>query len=114
MGLIAPDVNLFPAALPQDGALDLVSTDNSHGAIKGIKMLHDVTTGAFFDSSRVRYHKVEAYRITPLNQDNGYISVDGERVPFEPFQVEVHRGLGRVVARQPHAFESKGPRRWRD
>lgn len=44
----------------------------------------------------------------------GYFSVDGEKLPFEPFQVEVHRGLGTSLSRVPGVYEYEGPKGWRD
>jgi sphingosine kinase len=57
----------------------------------------------------VDYQKVSAYRIIPKGQEDGYISIDGERVPFEGFQVEVHRGLGTTLGRSGRGLcEGKG------
>ena len=36
-----------------------------------------------------------------------YISIDGEKVPFEPFQAEVHEGLGTVLAKR-HLYDAPG------
>lgn len=46
---------------------------------------------------KVKYYKVAALRLTPKNKDTGYISVDGEKVPFKPFQVEVHPKLINIL-----------------
>ncbi len=54
-------------------------------------------TGGIFKQKHVRYYKCEAVRYTPLHP-KGFISVDGERTPFGPVQVEVHRGAGRVLS----------------
>ena len=43
------------------------------------------------------YYKAEAYRVEPLSS-NSYLSVDGEPYPFEPFQVEVHKGLATLLS----------------
>lgn len=56
----------------------------------------------------VNYRKISGYRITPKGQKSGYISIDGERVPFEEFQAEVHRGLGTVLTRSGHMYEAEG------
>lgn len=57
----------------------------------------------------VWYRKVHAFRFIPRNQEDGYISIDGERVPFVPFQAEVHRGLGTVLSKNGHFYEAPGP-----
>lgn len=54
-------------------------------------------SGGIFKQKHVRYYKCEAVRYTPLHA-KGFISVDGERTPFGPVQVEVLRGLGRVLS----------------
>ena len=48
------------------------------------------------------------------NRDGGYISIDGEKIPFEPFQVEVHKGLGTTLSRSGFVYESSGPSGWED
>jgi sphingosine kinase len=35
-----------------------------------------------------------------------FISIDGERIPFAPFQAEVHRGLGMTLSRTGWRYES--------
>jgi hypothetical protein len=51
---------------------------------------------------------------TADGRDGGYISVDGEKVAFEPFQVEVHRALGTVLSRSGAVYEADGPAGWDD
>jgi sphingosine kinase len=48
------------------------------------------------------------------SRDGGYFSVDGEKMPFEPFQIEVHRGLGTVLSKNVGKYESIGPQGWQD
>jgi len=50
----------------------------------------------------VSYRKILGYRIIPHKRPGvaeEYISIDGERILFEPFQAEVIKGLGTVLAR---------------
>lgn len=72
-------------------------------------MLLSVEDNKFFDIPAVSYRKILGYRIIPKNQADGYISIDGERVPFQPFQAEVHKGLGTVLSKSGHLYESPGP-----
>ena len=106
---MSPDANFFPASLPNDGCLDLVRIRGDIPRMTSIKMLLAVENHTFFDMEGVDYQKIEAYRIIPKMQDDGYISVDGERVPFEGFQVEVHKGLGTVLSKSGHLCEARGP-----
>ena len=108
MAFMAPDANFFPAALPNDGCADLVTVDGGISRSAAIKSLMAVENGTFFDMLHVNYRKISGYRIVPKGQRDGYISIDGERVPFEPFQAEVHRGLGTVLSKSGHLYEAKG------
>ncbi|KAM4066996.1 diacylglycerol kinase catalytic domain-containing protein [Hirsutella rhossiliensis] len=111
MAYMAPDINFFSAAIASDGCMDMVSIDGDLWPLTALKTLMSVETGKFFDSPHVSYKKVSAYRIIPREQEEGYISIDGERVPFAPFQAEVHRALGRVISKRG-CFEADGPANW--
>jgi sphingosine kinase len=146
MAIMAEAAPFFPAALPADGLLDLVTIDGLIGRLKSITSLLAVEKGTFFDMDHVHYRKITAYRIVPrfgrwaeptapgapksrlgkalkavgisggsgASRDGGYISIDGEKIPFEPFQVEVHRGLGTTLSRRGFVYESPGPAGWED
>ncbi|TFB02598.1 Sphingoid long chain base kinase 5 [Trichoderma ghanense] len=113
MAYMSPDANFFSAALPTDGLMDLVMMPANVSAMAVTKALLSVETGKFFDNPIVTYKKISAYRITPRNQQDGYISIDGERIPFEPFQAEIHRGLGRVISKRG-VYEAEGPTGWKE
>lgn len=111
MGYMAPDANFFPAALPDDGFIDLATTDGDISFFQSVNMQLGVESGHFFDNPLVSYRKVSAFRIIPRNQDSGYISIDGEAIPFGSFQAEVHPGLGLTLSKNG-AFEAPGPLDW--
>ncbi|KAI8623632.1 sphingoid long chain base kinase-like protein [Xylariaceae sp. FL1651] len=111
MAWMAPDANFFTAACMNDGLMDVVMNDGDIPALKYIDLMTSVEKGHFFDNSLISYRKVVAYRFTPRNQADGYISIDGERIPFEPFQVEVHPGLGTVLSKSGR-YEAAGPPNW--
>ena len=108
MAFMAEDTNFFPAAVPNDGCLDLVTIDGDISRKAALRLLQSIETGTFFDSSEVMYRKIIGYRIIP-KQKAGYISIDGEKVPWEPFQAEIHRGLGTVLSRSGRLYEASGP-----
>jgi sphingosine kinase len=54
-------------------------------------------SGQIFHNTNTRYYRCSSYRLTPLTPQ-GYISIDGESVPHESFQVEVHQGLARCLS----------------
>ena len=111
MAYMAPDTSFFAAALANDGLMDLIITDGDVSPFKSMGLQLAVESGRFFDSPLVSYRKISAYRIIPRNQETGYISIDGEAIPFEPFQAEVHRGLGLTLSKRG-VFEAPGPLNW--
>lgn len=140
MTFMAEDAPFFPASLPTDGLLDFVTVPGNISRLKAINLLFSVPQGTFFDQDSVNVSKVSAMRVVPrygrraekhareqgqsrlgqvLNggnaaRDEGYFSVDGEKMPFEPFQIEVHRALGTVLSRRPGIYEYSGPKGWED
>lgn len=146
MAIMAESAPFFPAALPCDGLLDLVTLDGTIGFRKSVASMFAVEKGTFFDMAHVDVRKVSAFRVVPRfgrwaegtavgkskaakvlaavgisggesgnnGSDGGYISIDGEKVPFEPFQVEVHRGLGTVLSRSGCFYETPGPTGWEE
>lgn len=107
MGYMAPDANFFPAALPNDGLMDLVVNDGDISALKYMDLMSSIETGQFYGNPLISYRKIAAYRLTP-KQNTGYISIDGESIPFEPFQVEIHQGLATVLSKSGQ-YEAPGP-----
>lgn len=109
MSYMAADANFFPPALPNDGFMDLVCIDGNIARHAALDLMMAVENNKFYDKPLVGYRKILGYRIIPKQQETGYISIDGERVPFEPFQAEIHRGLGTVLSRRGWAYEALGP-----
>ncbi|RDL42242.1 Sphingoid long chain base kinase-like protein [Venustampulla echinocandica] len=109
MAYMTGDANFFPAALPNDGYMDLVCINGDISRLTAVQMMLNVESNKFFDMPGVWYRKILGYRIIPKDQEDGYISIDGERVPFQPFQTEVHKGLGTVLSKTGHMYEAPGP-----
>lgn len=91
MPMMSPDAQFFPAALPNDGTMDMVITDCRTPLLNSIKALLSVDKGAHVLEKDVVHHKIRAYRLIPKLKDpsNHHISIDGENFPFREFQVEV-------------------------
>lgn len=111
MAYMAPDVIFFNAACFNDGCLDLVTVDGDVPAAQVPALLLSVGNNSFLDQPLVHYYKVSAFRVAPKYTRDPYISIDGEKVPFAPFQAEVHRGLGTVLTKRG-VMEAPGPRGW--
>ena len=110
MVYMAAKTPFFAATLPHDGLMDLVMVDGDISRMAAINLLLAVEKNTLFDMPLVRYQKILGYRIIPRGNKDGYISIDGERVPFAPFQAEVHHGLGTVLSRSGHSYEAEGIR----
>ncbi|CAG8454601.1 4042_t:CDS:2 [Ambispora gerdemannii] len=83
----------FPCALPADGNVDMcIGWKDKLTKFQSIEVLGKIDKGTHIDTKMIDYYKVKAYRVTPKSQE-GIISIDGEKVPFSPFQVEVHEKL---------------------
>ncbi|EJU05500.1 hypothetical protein DACRYDRAFT_98209 [Dacryopinax primogenitus] len=96
MPYVARDFMQFPAAEMNDGCLDLVLQTPAPRTTM-LSSQDGAHSGKQFWMPSQHYFKVHAYRAIPLAQ-KGNISIDGERWPFLPFQVEVHKGLGRTLS----------------
>ncbi|KAH6717376.1 sphingoid long chain base kinase-like protein [Leptodontidium sp. MPI-SDFR-AT-0119] len=108
LAYMAADAKFFPPALPNDGLMDLVLIDGNISRRASLKMFDALRDEKFFEMPVVKYYKISAYRWIPHNQESGYISVDGERIPFSPYQAEVHKGLGTVIMKN-HKIAGAGP-----
>lgn len=109
MAIMSKDTNFFPASLPNDGLMDIVTIEGNISRVTSIKMMNEIPTGRFFDMPDVKIRKATAFRLVP-HEKEGYISIDGEQVPFEAFQAEVHPGLGTVLSKSGFMYEAEGPR----
>jgi len=110
MAWMSAGANFFPASLPHENMFDLVCVDGTLGRIDAVRTLLAVETGGHFEMPHVLYRKVLGYRIIPHKREGvteEYISIDGERIPFAPFQAEVHGGLGTVLAKRD-VYEAPG------
>jgi sphingosine kinase len=131
MAFMSPQTPFFSCALPTDGLMDLITIDGLVPRLKAVKMLTSVENGTIMSFPEVNYRKVTGYRITPRyapgsqgtglkaklgrwlggkgEEKEGFIAIDGERVPFEPFQAEVVPGLGTVLSKRGPVYEFDGP-----
>ncbi|OBA23347.1 hypothetical protein METBIDRAFT_36414 [Metschnikowia bicuspidata var. bicuspidata NRRL YB-4993] len=90
MPYVLSDAQFFPAALPNDGCMDMIITSAKTSFFKMAKLLFSIDKGRHIDSPDVLHAKISAYRLVPrIGAENHFISVDGESFPFEPLQVEV-------------------------
>ncbi|KAI8998567.1 ATP-NAD kinase-like domain-containing protein [Trametes punicea] len=93
---VGPDLLHFPASIPTDGLID-VTLQERKGRIAMLKLIDGAERGGHYWLDSTKYYKAYAYRVEPYT-NKGWLSIDGEVFPLEPFQVEVHQRLGRVLS----------------
>ncbi|CAH6722857.1 sphingoid long chain base kinase 4 [[Candida] jaroonii] len=93
--MVSSDTQFFPAALPNDGSMDMIITDVNTPLMDSVKALLSVDKGRHIDYDGVLHNKISAYRLVPKlpEHSNHYISIDGENFPFRTMQVEVLPGI---------------------
>ncbi|WPG99427.1 Hypothetical protein R9X50_00224100 [Acrodontium crateriforme] len=132
MPWMSPDAPFFAVSLPADGRMDMITISGQISRMTALRMLTSLENGNLINFPEVTYRKVLAYRIAPrmretsgkrrirakigrwlggaAKQKEGLIAMDGESVPFEPFQVEVMQRLGTVLSRRGGCYEFDGPK----
>ncbi|CUM67557.1 uncharacterized protein PRCAT00005257001 [Priceomyces carsonii] len=94
MPYVLIDTQFFPAALPNDGLMDMILTDTNMPIIQTASILLSIDKGSHVEDPKVHHSKISGYRLVPkLNKGTHYISVDGESFAFAPLQVEVLPGV---------------------
>lgn len=108
MPYMLTDAQFFPAALPRDGLMDMVTTTTATLFFKMARVLLAVDKGAHVRSPEVHHAKIAAYRLVPrVDPLRHYLSVDGESFPLEPFQAEVLPGLLTVLLHEGEYVDTK-------
>jgi len=90
----AKDTVIAPGALPDSGDLHLVVVRDT-GCCSMVKTLLSFEDGNIDSLSHVEILPVRAFRLEP-GDNRGIYSLDGERLPTEPIQVEVIPGVLRM------------------
>lgn len=129
MPYVAADTKFFPAALPSDGTMDMVITDSRTPFTRMIPILLALDKGSHVLQPEVLHSKILAYKLVPRiektnhcsngnsesdqnnanakhKEDNvpdesrsGLFSIDGEKYPLEPLQVEIIPKLCKTLLR---------------
>ncbi|KAI0374974.1 hypothetical protein BV20DRAFT_405217 [Pilatotrama ljubarskyi] len=93
---VSRDLLQFPVSLPTDGLIDVALLERTT-RVSMLKAIGGGQAGDHFWMDTQHYIKAHAYRVEP-HTSRGWLSVDGEAFPLEPYQVEVHQGLGTVLS----------------
>ncbi|GAA5961165.1 hypothetical protein JCM3765_001250 [Sporobolomyces pararoseus] len=119
MPWISKDVMLFPPATPCSGLLDLCLV-SPMSPLEALTAMDSAETGSLYHHPSLLYLQTPAYRLSFPHFDSsrngvkegnekemGYVSIDGEKMNHEDFNVEVHKGLARVMVLEDRFMGSK-------
>ncbi|WPL19190.1 Diacylglycerol kinase [Thiorhodovibrio winogradskyi] len=90
------DILAAPFAHLADGNLDVILVRRGISKLNLLLAFLKSAHGEHVFLPRVEYYKVSCFRLEPLTS-RGILAVDGERVDYAPIQMEVKRGLARVI-----------------
>lgn len=91
-----------------DGCIDLVWTQSSSKR-KFLSFFDQTATGDFIDSDFVEHNKVHAFVVSPKKlPKDGNLGVDGERVNYFPFAMQVHASVLSLICQEPSYFDTSG------
>jgi len=93
---VSADLMHFPVSLPDDGLIDVTMFELTT-RMDLFRAMDGAPRGKCFWMPTLHYVKASAYRVEPYSA-KGNLSVDGEAYPFEAFEVEVHKGLARLLS----------------
>lgn len=88
---VARSLMAFPYTHPHDGLIDMIAQDQRMPFCEKLRATNHGETGSHIYDHGIHYMKVQALRVTPHNMDakHRYISIDGEKAPYAPFQAEL-------------------------
>lgn len=90
MPYVLSDAQFFPAAISDDGYMDMLVFNSKIPVLESTNLLLSVSEGGHVNHKDVRHAKISAYRLVPrVDPKKHYISVDGESFPVETLQVEI-------------------------
>ena len=86
--LIAKDFISWPDSTLNNDEILLIFIKAGITKFQAIKIFLETETGEYLNNDLVESVRVKAYRIEPF-EENSYLMVDGENVPYGPLQAEV-------------------------
>ncbi|KDO28210.1 hypothetical protein SPRG_06259 [Saprolegnia parasitica CBS 223.65] len=93
--LPSSDCHLAPGAHINDGYIHIIAAPENLSMVAQTQLLLGLDTGAHIEYPFVHVIKTRAYQLR--RTDTNYVSIDGERLGGETIQVQMHKGLGRVM-----------------
>ncbi|EGF98591.1 uncharacterized protein MELLADRAFT_25264, partial [Melampsora larici-populina 98AG31] len=103
---MAADLLEFPMKLTGDGSIDII-VHQSPSVLRTLLCIDGADQGSMFRNKDCQYFKAKAFRLTPLplplNKNDepigrkSFIVLDGENMPYQSIQAEIHSELGSVL-----------------
>lgn len=102
---------MFPPSSPSSGLLDLCIVAPM-SPLEALTAMDSPGSGALYHHPSVLYLQTRAYRLSfphaaKEEKELGYVSIDGEKVDHEDFNVEVHERLARVMVLEGRLMGSR-------
>jgi len=95
---IAQDLIVAPTSRPDDGIIHLSMVRAPVSRVRLLKLFDAMEDGTASDDPAVETVRVSAFRLEPLGQRQGALTVDGELVDYGPIQARVLPSLARVMS----------------
>ncbi|CAL4061201.1 unnamed protein product [Meganyctiphanes norvegica] len=95
---IGSDICFAPKATPNDGLIWLLMLSSRASRANILKFLLSMEDGGHINVPGVTMVAVTSLRCVPLT-GTGYLTVDGERLPYGPLQATIMPGKARIMTR---------------
>ncbi len=91
------DIKAAPQAHLSDGNMDVILVRRGISKLNLLLAFLKSAQGQHISLPGIEYYKVRRFRLEPKTCQ-GILAVDGEKVEYLPIQMEVKRGLARVMS----------------
>ena len=95
---ISEDMIVAPDSRLSDGLIYLFMIRAPVSRVRLVKLFGDMQNGTAAQDPSVELIRVRAFRLEPLDRQQGALTVDGERVDYGPIQAHVLPSLARVMS----------------
>ena len=90
------NIKAAPHAHLSDGMMDIIIVRRGISKLNLLLAFLKAAQGKHLSLPGIEFYKVRGFRLEPLTPQ-GILTVDGEQVEYLPIEMEVKRGLARVI-----------------
>lgn len=91
------NIKAAPYAHLSDGMMDVIIVRRGIAKLNLLLAFLKAAQGTHLSLPGIEFYKVQSFRLEPLTAQ-GILTVDGEQVEYLPIEMEVKRGLARVIS----------------